>query len=53
MVKDYDKVGTNDVLGRVVVSQEELLHGKGERNAYPLVDTVQKNHPVSALWMKS
>jgi hypothetical protein len=47
-VKDYDAVGKNDLLGRVVVGQEELLHGKGERKLYALEDTPQPDHPVSA-----
>jgi hypothetical protein len=48
-VKDYDVMGKNDVLGRVVVGQEELLDGKGERSVYALQDTAQPNHPVSEM----
>lgn len=48
-MKDYDVMGKNDVLGRVVVGQEELLDGKGERSVYALQDTAQPHHPVSAM----
>ena len=48
-VKDYDAMGKNDVLGRVAVGQEELLHGKGERKVYALQDTANPHRPVSAM----
>jgi hypothetical protein len=37
IIKDYDSVGSNTVLGRVVVSHNELLEGKGERLEYEIV----------------
>ena len=36
VVKDYDTVGGNDVLGSVLVCKKELLAGKGERIEYEL-----------------
>jgi C2 domain len=37
LIKDYDAVGANDVLGQVVISLDELLEGKGERVGYDVV----------------
>jgi hypothetical protein len=37
IIKDYDTIGSNTVLGRVVVSHNELLEGKGERVEYEIV----------------
>jgi hypothetical protein len=40
-IKDYDAVGSNDVLGQVVVGLDELLASKGERVGYDVV--LEKN----------
>jgi C2 domain len=37
IIKDYDSIGSNTVLGRVVVSHNELLEGNGERLEYEMV----------------
>ena len=37
IIKDSDTIGTNDVLGRVLVSQDELLEGTGDRIEYPII----------------
>lgn len=44
-MKDWDQVGKNDVIGRVVVTQDDLLNGKGERTEFKLRDTADKNRP--------
>jgi hypothetical protein len=36
-IKDYDSVGSNDVLGTVHVTLQELLKGTGQRMPYPIV----------------
>ena len=36
IVKDYDSVGENDVLGSVLVNKKEMLRSTGERLEYPL-----------------
>jgi C2 domain len=41
LIKDYDAVGANDVLGQVVISLDELLESKGERVGYDVV--LEKN----------
>jgi Ca2+-dependent lipid-binding protein len=35
-IRDYDVVNKNDILGKVVVNQEDLLKGTGERIEYKL-----------------
>lgn len=37
VVKDFDRVGRNEVIGRVVVPHEELLKGTGDRIVYDIV----------------
>ena len=37
VIKDYDRVGRNDIIGKVVVPHEELLKGKGDRIVYDIV----------------
>ncbi len=39
IVKDYDSIGENDILGSVLVNKKELLAGKGERVEYELTTT--------------
>jgi hypothetical protein len=41
LVKDYDAVGSNEVLGKVVIPQQELLQAKAERVEYPLGNLLQ------------
>eukprot|EP00545_Synedropsis_sp_CCMP1620_P013185 CAMPEP_0119011176 /NCGR_PEP_ID=MMETSP1176-20130426/5499_1 /TAXON_ID=265551 /ORGANISM="Synedropsis recta cf, Strain CCMP1620" /LENGTH=1142 /DNA_ID=CAMNT_0006963953 /DNA_START=65 /DNA_END=3493 /DNA_ORIENTATION=+ len=36
VVKNHDALGRDDIMGIVVLSQEELLDGNGERKEYPL-----------------
>lgn len=45
-VKDYDAVGSNELLGRVTLKLDELLNGTGERCGYDIVDRVlgEKNN---------
>jgi C2 domain len=50
-IKDYDSVGSNDILGNVYVPLQELLNGTGQRIAYPIeLDSTamkaNKNSPV-------
>jgi hypothetical protein len=49
IVKDYDRVSANDTLGKVFVSQEELLKGEGEREEHDLIESASDNpkQPVS------
>jgi hypothetical protein len=42
IVKDYDTVGGNDILGSVLVSKNELLAGEGERIDYEIRTTQYK-----------
>ena len=46
IVKDYDSVGENDVLGSVLINKNDLLAGEGQRIEYPLTTTRYegKNH---------
>ena len=37
VVKDYDSVGSNEILGHVNVGLEDLLNGNGERTEYNIV----------------
>ena len=39
IVKDYDSVGVNDVLGSILVPKKDLLEGIGERVEYLLNTT--------------
>jgi hypothetical protein len=36
-VYDYDALGQDDLLGRVFVSQEDLLEGSGKRKEFSLI----------------
>lgn len=48
-VKDYDIGTKNDVLGKVFVSQDDLLNGNGERKEFELVESSSNDpkRPVS------
>ena len=39
VVKDYDSVGDNDVLGSALIRKDDLLRGEGERVEFPLTTT--------------
>ena len=39
IVKDYDSVGANDILGSVLVKKTDLLEGNGDRVEYVLNTT--------------
>ena len=39
VVKDYDSVGENDILGSALIRKDDLLRGDGERVEYPLTTT--------------
>ena len=41
VIKDYDSLGSNEILGNVSVSLDELLHGTGERTEFT-VETDRK-----------
>jgi hypothetical protein len=45
LIKDYDAVGSNDLLGQVVIGLDELLESKGERIGYDVV--VERNFQKS------
>jgi hypothetical protein len=36
IIKDYDTVGENDILGSTLVSKTDILAGDGERNEYEI-----------------
>jgi len=43
ILRDYDKISSNDTLGKVFVSQENLLNGDGDRVEFDLVESCSKN----------
>jgi hypothetical protein len=49
IIKDYDTMSANDTLGKVYVSQDDLLNGDGEREEFELVESSSENkkQPVS------
>jgi Ca2+-dependent lipid-binding protein len=50
IVKDYDAVGKNDVLGKVNVSQKVLLEAKGERMECELQVMLKNFDPKKAVY---
>jgi len=49
LVKDYDGLSSNDVIGKVSISQEDLLQSKGERKEYELATTKKSSTPLKPL----
>lgn len=51
IIKDYDTMSKNDTLGKVFVTQEDLLNGDGERTEFKLIESASENpkQPVSGV----
>lgn len=47
IVKDYDSIGGDEVLGSIMVSKKEMLEGTGARMEYELIQYSGKNHVSS------
>jgi C2 domain len=47
IVKDYDTVGEDEILGSVMISKTELLEGNGNRHEYELKPHTGKNRVVN------
>jgi hypothetical protein len=50
IVKDYDALGSNEVLGKVTLSHKELLDSKGERMEYKLKELYGGYDPKKAVY---
>ena len=53
IIKDYDAVGSNEVLGRVLVSHKELLEGTGERKGFEIVPENSTVLPISSSYQRN